>query len=159
MNNRLLGSEQRGSPFRHDPYEFVLSGYQFINHGCVECCVHAALFVFAGHFVSLCPKCAADRIGELRRAGYSLTEDLEILEDEARREVLHQERKEREALQVRWDDLVRCHGCGKVIQLDHARYREDKRDSCRLLPCCLNCYTDWSAGFGPGPPAASPGLH
>ncbi len=106
----------------------------FVNHLCVKCGYHGALFVFDSKYVAPCPKCVSERIADLRREGHPIPtgvawkegqltdfEKLAILENEARREVIYQDKKEQGTLQVSFDDMVKCASCGKLILMKDGR--------------------------------------
>ena len=108
-------------------------------HGCIRCGTRAALFIVQERFVTLCPKCVAERIEGLRQRGKEIPDWLEQLDREVRHELRAQERRAREALTVSWTDLVRCAKCGRVIRLKDARYPPTEGESV-CYPHCQGCY-------------------
>jgi len=63
---------------------------------------------------------------------------LENLEREARRAVVAQADREKRALEVSWDDLERCQGCGAFIRARDARYGQVPSGA--SPPYCVKCY-------------------
>jgi hypothetical protein len=120
----------------------------FVTRLCTACSSHAALFVVPGEhfglgpgtvkFLGLCPSCVAKRIAEYRTRAGVVPDWLSILEREARREIAAQGDREKRMLEVSWDDLNRCHGCGRFIHARDTRYR-----SVPIGPSpsyCVKCY-------------------
>ena len=75
------------------PYDEVLEADEFVNHLCVKCGAHGALFATPRMF-SACPRCLSERIRRLREAGATLPEWLLYLEKAGAREAVRQRKAE-----------------------------------------------------------------
>jgi len=98
----------------------AIAGDRFVSGNCIRCWMKAALFVFEQQYVSLCPKCATERIEHMASEGGELPPTVVWLHFETRKETRGQERQEREALSVKLDDFLRCHRCGRTVQVKDA---------------------------------------
>jgi hypothetical protein len=85
-------------------YEHILESDEFVNHWCVKCGIHGALFATPRMFEA-CPKCLNERIRTLRESGATLPDWLLYLEDATARSLRSQERAEAAALSISLDDL------------------------------------------------------
>jgi len=132
-------------------FELITLGDQYVNKTCVVCGFHAALFVCAGRFVSLCPFCAVGRIEEYREIGNDAVEPdwVTVLYREAKKEAAFQARKEDEAYTVAFDDLLKCARCGALIQLGGARYYHAPGQA-TSPPYCEACADTLRTGEGTG---------
>ena len=121
----------------------IVAGDCFVNHWCVECGLHAALFVIAGgryygRYVSLCPRCVSVRIEGYRQEMGEVPWWVENLDKEAEGEVRFQARTEERTLQVVWDDLYKCARCGHIIRAEDACYWVKPGEN-SSPPYCLMC--------------------
>lgn len=119
-------------------FDDVLECDEFINHWCVKCGTHGALFATPLMF-GACPKCLHERIRALRVSGAALPDWLVYLEGATARSLRDAERREAAELSVSLDDLYRCARCDKVIHQKDARYHIDPRTH-SSPPYCLTCY-------------------
>lgn len=110
----------------------------FMNHDCVKCGTHGALFATPRTFVA-CPQCLPGRITALRLSGADLPDWLLYLEKAAGREVRAQAKRAEAALSVSFDDLYRCATCSKMIPAKDARYYIDP-ETHSSPPYCVACY-------------------
>ena len=131
--------------------QLIARGDKFANHTCVACGFHAALFVIAGRFGSLCPFCTVGRIEEYRAIGADPVEPgwVTLLYQEARKEAAYQARKEDEAYTVSLDDVWTCARCGAFMQPRDARYYHAPGVN-TSPPYCGPCADALRAGAGSG---------
>ena len=107
-------------------FEWIVSGDEFVDRTCVQCGLHAALFVSAGRFVSLCPSCVARRIESLRtRTGPGEPAWITVLYREACKEAAFQAWKREGLYHVVFDDIWKCGRCGALIQPQEAHYHNE----------------------------------
>lgn len=139
------------TPVDESLFELITLGDRYVNKTCVVCGFHAALFVCAGRFVSLCPFCAVGRIEEYREIGADPVEPcwVTLLYEEARKEAAFQAREEDEAYTVAFDDLWKCARCGALIQRGEARYYHAPGEV-SSPPYCEPCADALRMGEGAG---------
>lgn len=122
-----------------DPLEKLLLAGNTHAGICVGCGARPGLYIVKEMFVSLCARCVAAKIIELRRRSSPLPGWVVQLEGEVTRELAYQERKEREALQVSFNDLCKCRRCGRIIHARDVRYPPESAAPGRP-PHCIECY-------------------
>jgi DNA-directed RNA polymerase subunit RPC12/RpoP len=123
-NITILPEKLQVTPVDECLFELITRGDRFVEMTCVECGFHAALFVCAGRFISLCPFCAVARIREYRQISVDPVELAWIttLDAEANKEAAFQHWKSEQILTVNWRDVYRCARCGIPIRAEDARY-------------------------------------
>jgi hypothetical protein len=116
----------------------ILEVDEFLDHACVKCGTHGALFATPRMF-SACPKCLAARIRELRESGAGLPAWAYYLEGAANDEALRQARAEDESFSMSFDDFYHCARCDKLILCKEARYYFPPGAN-SSSPHCVECY-------------------
>lgn len=116
----------------------ILEADKFLNHACVKCGTHGALFATPRMF-SACPKCLAERIRELRESGATLPAWAYYLEGAADDEALRQANAEDTSLSMSFDDFYHCAKCGKLILGKEAKYYSPPGSN-SSAPHCVECY-------------------
>ncbi len=117
-------------------YARIVPGDVFINRLCCQCGSHAGLFVVAGRFVNLCPRCVVYRL--LKYAEEVFPRWMSVLDEEARRELASRERKEKSELTVDWEDVYRCARCRVPIRREDAQYWRAPGET-TSPPYCQTC--------------------
>ena len=114
----------------------------FESHWCVACGGTGALYAIPpGEFVGACSRCLVERIENLRRDA-DLPEWVSVLEQEAKRQLTHEAKKDANEFALDFDDLYRCCRCDKLIHQNDARYPLQLQDAFGGVgPHCLECYT------------------
>ena len=131
--------------------DLITLGDRFVNGTCLACGFHAALFVVAGRYASLCPFCTVGRIDEYREIGVDQVEPawVTVLYGEARKEAASEARQEDDRYTVTLDDIWKCARCGKLIQRREARYYHAPGET-TSPPYCGPCADALATGEGSG---------
>ena len=116
----------------------AIQGDRFLDNYCRKCGDHGALYCFAGGYVSICSRCAMERIERLAAAGHELPPSVLWLYWEARKELRAQAKRERDKLSVRFDDICRCSRCMRPVVDKDVRYW-GREGECVLYPFCQEC--------------------
>jgi hypothetical protein len=116
----------------------AINGDRFRDSRCRKCWDHGALYCFAGGYVSICSRCAIERIERLAAAGHELPPSVLYLYWEAERELRAQAKRERDKLSVRFDDICRCSRCMRPVVDKDVRYWGREGESV-LYPFCQEC--------------------
>ncbi len=120
------------------PFDDILEGDAFLNHACLRCGNHAALFATPRMF-SACPRCLVERIRSLRQLGGELPIWLHYLEGAAQAELMRQARADETALTASFGEFFRCASCDGLIHEKDARYYVAPGTH-SSPPYCLECY-------------------
>jgi len=138
------------TPVDERVFRWVVEGDRFLEGTCLTCGLHAALFVCAGRFVTLCPSCVVRRIEDLRTSlGAGEAAWFTLLDKEASRDAAYQAWKKEELYTVVFDDVWRCGRCGALIQPKDARYYHAPGQN-TSRPYCEPCAVALRAGEGAG---------
>ncbi|OLE11690.1 MAG: hypothetical protein AUG89_09260 [Acidobacteria bacterium 13_1_20CM_4_56_7] len=120
------------------PFNDILEGDHFLNHTCLRCGAHGALFATPRMF-SACPKCLAERIRRLRELGGELPIWIHYLEGSAEATARRQAKSDETALTVSLGGFLRCSSCDALIREKDARYYFAPGTH-SSPPYCLECY-------------------
>jgi len=123
----------------------AVTGDRFRDCYCLKCGDHGALYCFEGGHVSICSRCAIERIERLAGAGRVLPPSVLWLYREAGRERVAQERREKAKLSVRMNDLCRCYRCEAFLREKEVRYWGREGEGV-LYPFCAECREIYASG-------------
>ncbi|MDA1082709.1 MAG: hypothetical protein O2973_13775 [Gemmatimonadetes bacterium] len=108
---------------------------------CPECGKGMAVYLTRQLVVYACSRCLLRRIAKCRETQPLLPPWVVILEEEAERQVRHEERTARNAGTLDVADYVHCYNCGKIARVGHVRWRHIPGTSeAERRPFCASCH-------------------
>ena len=136
------------TPVDEELFRRITTGDVLIAGQCARCGYHPALFVCAGRFVGLCPRCTGFRIELLREEGAAEPKWITVLYEEVNDQAARQRRRSERPLTVSWDDVYTCARCGRPIRAEDARYCEPPGEN-TSPPYCQPCADQLRGGRAP----------